>query len=913
MRILRRPGISRHLRPHRPPCPPRPVRRPGSPANPSGPATRRGPGDPPRRPHRRGAIALTACVTLMAAAGLQRAPEAAATTRHITVSDPAQWVNPFVGTAQGAPDYGNGAGGGNTFPGAVAPLGMIQWSPDTVTYQNGGYDYNDNRIRGFSLTHISGAGCGDYGNVPFLPFLGSSPPGYSTFSHSNESASPGTYSVTFDDGIRTGLAVTQRSGTAQFTYPAGQTASLTVDAGKAFNAATGSVTISSNGIAGYTDSGNFCGSGNHYRLFFTVVFDRPFASSSLTGGSLAQVSFDTSANPTVTAKVGISFVSAANAYANLQAEQGGESFTQVTSATRGAWNGMLQRIAVAGGNVFDTVTFYSALYHALQDPSVFSDTDGRYPGFDGQLHTVPAGHAEYADFSGWDIYRSQAQLLAFLAPQQASDVAQSIVNQGAQAGYLDRWTLADGNTGVMNGDPLPIIGSDLVAFGATDFDYWNLLWESWQGTVKDNERPGWQSEASEGFVPAANSWSGATTLEYATADFAISQLADRLGDTAIHDVLLHSSSYWRDILNNNDLYLEPRNADHSFPSFAPTSQNGWLEGDGAQYTWLVPQNPKGLIAALGGPGPVVSRLDTLFANGLNAGPWSAGAYLANEPSTAIPWLYDYAGRPDRTEAVVRQALTTLYSYGPTGEAGNDDLGEMSAWAVWAALGMYPEIPGRAELALASPLFPGITITRGNGVTIDITAPGAADNTPYVTSLQVNGSPSQQPWLGEGFVQNGGTLAYGLSSTDPQNWGTSPADAPPSFDTGPAGPVTGQITGLAGKCVDDDQSKLSWGNKIQVWDCNGTGAQQWTPASDGSLQVLGACMDAAGSGTTPGTLVDLWPCNGTGAQQWWPRSDGSLLNPPSGLCLDLPNSNTTNGTQLQIWSCNGTGAQRWTVP
>ncbi|WP_083977124.1 GH92 family glycosyl hydrolase [Kitasatospora azatica] len=832
----------------------------------------------------------------------------------ITVNDPAQWVNTFVGTQQGAVDYGNGGGAGNTFPGAVAPLGMIQWSPDTVTYQHGGYDYDDNRIRGFSLTHISGAGCGDYGNVPFLPFLGSGSPGYSTFSHSNESSSPGTYSVTFDNGIRTDLAVTQRSGIAQFSYPAGQTASLTVDAGKAFNAATGSVAVSSNGIAGYTDSGNFCGTGNHYRLFFSVVFDHPFASSSVSGGSSAQVSFDTSANRTVTAKVGISFVSADNAYANLQAEQGGYSFSQVSSLTRGGWNGMLGRIAVAGGNIFDTVTFYSALYHALQDPSVFSDTDGRYPGFDGQLHTVPAGHAEYADFSGWDVYRSQAQLLALLAPQQASDVAQSIVNQGAQAGYLDRWTLANGNTGVMIGDPLPIIGSNLFAFGATDFDYWSLLWQSWQGTVKDNERPGQASEHTEGFVPNGIGWgAAAATLEYATADFAISQLAGRLGDTAIHDVLLHQSSNWRDILNQDNHYLQPRNADHSWPGFDPTSQSGWVEGNGAQYTWLVPQNPKGLIAALGGPGPVVSRLDSLFGNGLNAGPNSAGAYLGNEPSSAIPWLYDYAGRPDRTEAVVRQALTTLFSWGPNGEVGNDDLGQMSAWAVWAAVGMYPEIPGRAELALASPLFPAITISRGNGVTIDITAPGATGNTPYVTSLQVNGSWSQQPWLSEDFVQHGGTLAYGLSSTDSPGWGTAAANAPPSFDTGPAMPVTGPITGLAGKCVDDYHSQTSWGNKIQIWDCNGTGAQQWTLASDGSVQVLGSCLDVVHSGTTAGNLVDLWPCNGTGAQQWWPRSDGSLVNPPSGLCLDLPNSNTTDGTQLQIWGCNGTGAQRWTVP
>ncbi|WP_344466452.1 lectin [Kitasatospora kazusensis] len=903
--------------------------------------------------------------------GLQPAAASPAPTtvlgaaRRVTVNDPAQYVNPFVGTQQAAVDYGNGGGAGNTFPGASAPLGMVQWSPDTVTYQNGGYDYNDQRIRGFSLTHISGAGCGDYGNIPFMPVLGSSPVADYSFSHAHESASPGTYSVTFDNGLTTDLAVTQRSGIARFTYPAGQTASLTVDAGTAFNAASGSISISANGIAGYTDSGGFCGMGNRYRLYFTVVFDRPFTRSGIvtngvldtgrtsatgttdglapeparTGPAVAQqartgtatpaphpqmtaaasnalalVSFDTSVNRTVTAKVGLSFVSADNAWANLQAEQGGNSFATVAAGTRAAWNGMLGRLAVSGGSLHDTRTFYTALYHALLHPSVLSDTDGRYPGFDGQLHSVPAGHAQYADFSGWDIYRSQVQLLAFLAPQQASDIGQSIVNQGAQGGYLDRWTLANGGTGVMIGDPMPIIASELYAFGATGFDAWGMLWQAWQGTVKDNERGGHAQYDAEGFVPVGtgSEWGpAADTLEYAAADFAIGQLAGRLGDSAIHDIMLHRSSNWRNLLNPDSRYVQPRNADHSWPAFDPSWQNGFVEGNSAQYTWLATQNPRGLFDAMGGNDAVVGRLDPFFSN-LNAGPNADNAYLGNEPSLGVPWLYDYAGRPYRAQAVVRQALTTLYSDAPNGEVGNDDLGEMSAWAVWAALGMYPEVPGRAELALASPLFPNITITRGNGVTIDISAPGAADGTPYVGSLLLNGAWSQKPWLSEDFVRTGGTLQFGVSGS-PSWWGSAPADAPPSFDVGPAKPATGPVTGLAGKCVDVDHSQAANGTKVQLWTCNGTGAQQWTTASDGSLQAFGHCLDVSGSGNAAGTEVQLWTCNGTGAQQWWPRSDGSLLNPPSGRCLDLPNSDTTDGSRLQIWDCNGTGAQRWTVP
>lgn len=928
----------------------------------------------PRLPHLSGrqvATALATCVAVMAASCLGAADASPASapavrsTGRTTVDDPAQYVNPFVGTRPGSVDYGNGGGAGNTFPGAAAPLGMVQWSPDTVTYQHGGYDYDDPRIRGFSLTHISGAGCGDYGNIPFMPVLGSSPVSNYSFSHAHESASPGKYSVTFDNGLTADLTTTQRSGAARFTYPAGQTASLTVDAGTAFNAASGHVDIGSNGISGYTDSGGFCGTNNRYRLFFSVVFDRPFTASGIvTNGVLdtglksatgstpgiglkpaetaqaaqaakaqggvtaaphpqvtqaasnarALVSFDTSTDRTVTAKVGLSFVSIDNARANLQTEQGGTGFDQVAAGARTAWNGMLGRIAVSGGSRNDTRVLYTSLYHALLHPSVLSDTDGRYPGFDGQVHTAPPGHTQYADFSGWDVYRSQAQLLALLAPQEASDIGQSIVNQGTQGGYLDRWTLANGGTGVMVGDPMPIIASNLYAFGATAFDAKSLLQLARQGATNDNERGGHTQYDTEGFVPVGtgNQWGPASdTLEYATADFAIAQLARRLGDLDLHDTMLHRSSTWRNVFNADSRYIQPRNADHSWPAFDPASQNGFVEGNSAQYTWTVTHNPRGLIDAIGGNDAAVHRLDPFFGK-LSAGPDANNAYLANEPSLGTPWLYDYAGRPDRTQAVVRQALTTLYTDTPEGEVGNDDLGEMSSWAVWAALGMYPETPGRAELTLASPLFPNTTITRGNGVTIDITAPAATPTTPYITALTVNGSPSQKPWLTENLVQTGGTLHYDLSTT-PTSWGSAPADAPPSFDVGPASPATGPITGPGAKCVDVDHSQTADGTKVQLWDCNATTAQQWTTATDGTLRALGHCLDVDRSGNAAGTPVRLWTCNGTGAQQWWPRPDGTLVNPPSGRCLDLPNSDTTNGRQLQIWDCNGTGAQRWTVP
>jgi predicted alpha-1,2-mannosidase len=558
---------------------------------------------------------------------------------------------------------------------------------------------------------------------------------------------------------------------------------------------------------------------------------------------------------------------------------------------------------------------YSNLYHSLLHPNVFSDTDGQYMGFDNRVHSTASGHTQYADYSGWDVYRSQVQLVALLAPAQASDIAQSAVNQATQGGYADRWTLANGPTGVMNGDPLSIIVSNMYAFGATNFDAAAGLQRMITGSHDGRQRPGFAQYDSMGYIPPGTGgvWgSAATTLEYTSADFAVSAFAGRLGDTATQESYLRRAQYWRDLFESGNKYLQPRNSDTTFPAFSPTQQNEYVEGDAAQYTWLVPFNYRGLFDAMGGNAAVIPRLDSFFTD-LNGGPGKATAYLGNEPTLETPWAYAYAGAPYKTQDVVRRALTSIFKNAPDGYVGNDDLGQMSSWAVWAALGLYPEVPGRAELVLASPQFPAITITRGNGAVIDISAANASDTVKYVQSLTVNGAASTHSWLPESFVSSGGSLSFTLSATPSTTWGAGATDAPPSFEVGPFPSRAGAITGLASKCVDVNQSSTANDTKIQLWTCNGTGAQNWTLASDGTLRALGKCMDIDHSGRTDGTKIHLWDCNGTGAQQWWPRPGGALINPPSGKCLDVPNSNTTDGTQLQIFTCNSTGAQTWHLP
>ncbi|MCG6499625.1 GH92 family glycosyl hydrolase [Kitasatospora sp. A2-31] len=935
-------------------------------------------------------------------------PDAAATpatstpAAHVVVDDPAGSVNPYVGTRPDAPDWGNGGAAGNTFPGASAPFGMLQWSPDTATYQHGGYAYDDPRISGFSLTHISGAGCGDYGTTPFMPVLDHTPVPYTGFAHADERIAPGSYEVALANGIRVELAATRRTGIARFTYPAGHTPSLTVDAGRAFNDASGEVTIGERTISGHTDSGGFCGTDNRYRIYFHAEFDRPFSHADIgstglggtdagavadpgrrtgaghsTGvaptqprgaaapggatpqrtpverpldasGAQAVVSFATGADSgtdtpagtgtaagrTVTARVGISFVSLDGARANLAAEQRGAGLERIRAETRAQWNRLLARIAVDGGTPAQRRILYTALYHALLHPGVFSDADGRYLGFDGHIRTARPGHTQYADYSGWDVYRSQIQLVALIAPDEAADIAQSLTDQAATAGYFDRWTLANGGTGVMVGDPLPAMAASVHAFGATGFDAHRLLRLALDGSHDERERPGHRPYGALGFVPEGTDdvWGpAATTLEYTSADFALAQLAARLGDFPAHQGLLRRSANWRNLVNADSRHLQPRRADHSWPSFRPEQSEGFVEGSAAQYTWMVPYNHRGLFDAMGGNEAAAARLDAFFTE-LNAGGRSPHAYLGNEPSLNTPWAYAYAGRPHRTQDVVRRALTTLFADTPGGEPGNDDLGEMSAWAVWAALGMYPQAPGRAELVLASPLFPRITVYRGgSGRTIDVSAPGASESVRYVHALRTDGRFTQRPWVSEDFVRRGGTLAFTLAADPDPAWGADPADAPPSFDVGPAAPATGPLTtpghaclsagapgapgadgadGAAGADGADGAAGADGadGVPVRLTACTGGADQRWTAAPDGTLRTGGGCLDVTGGRPDAGTPAQLWTCNGTGAQQWWPRPDGSLLHPPSGRCL------TATAPAPALHPCDATNpAQHFSLP
>jgi predicted alpha-1,2-mannosidase len=861
-----------------------------------------------RRPSKRRPSRTRLAVAFLAAAVSMGGMAATAEAAPAANQDPAQWVNPFVGTRPGGEDHGTGGGAGNTFPGAVAPFGMVQWSPDTVKAQHGGYFYDDNALKGFSLTHLSGAGCSTYEDIPFIPFAGevttspaTDPAHYtSTFSHANEQATAGKYSVKLDNGIGVDLTTTQRTGSGRFSYPAGVPSTLLVNtSGSVMGTDDAEITIGTDSISGWATSGRFCGTDANYRIYFHAQFDTPFASvgtwrdGAVTPGKPAErggarpkvarpegdhaakaetasvapqsttvsgpgsggwVTFDNLAGTTVNVQVGLSFVSVDGAKENLKAENDKRSFDDVATGARQAWNDRLNQIAITGGTDAERTTFYTALYHSLIQPNVFSDADGKYAGFDGRIHTADKGHAMYTNFSGWDIYRSEAQLLAMLAPRETSDIARSMIAYAEQGGSWDRWTVANDYTGVMNGDPYHIIVSTAYAFGAKDFDANKALLLMLRGATQPTqgytERPGLEDYLKLGYVPGA----GADTLEYTSADFAIAQLARRLGDSASYQTFMGRAQNWQNLYNPASGYLQPRRADGAFAEpYDPASPSGWVEGNGAQYSWMVPYDAAGLITAFGGNQPVVSRLDNFFTD-LNAGTEKPNAFMGNEPNANAPWLYAFAGRPDKTQSIVRRAMTELYNPNPEGLVGNDDLGQMSSWYVWAALGMYPEIPGRAEMVLGSPLFPQAVVKTGNGKTITINGAGAAANAPYVTGLKVNGMPSTRPWLPEALMSEGGTLDFALSATPDPAWGSAPQDAPPSFRDGEKASLS---------FVDPSRVVVPAGSggtaAVGVQDLSGTARTwQWSAGSVDGITASPASgsvdVPAAGKGRTEFTVT-----------------------------------------------------------
>ncbi len=736
------------------------------------------------------------------------------------VADPVTHVTTLIGTGNG----GEEAGEIDNFPGAAVPFGMVQYSPDTTdTYA--GYDHGNNRSTGFSINHAS-AGCAAFGDIPVLPTttpIGSQPwYAWERIAHDDtEVGMPGYYAVRFPEtGVSAELTATTRTGFGRFRYPAnGRPALFHVRSGGSLagnSAATVQIGADSTTVTGSATSGGFCGAKNAYTVYFVMTFSQPFtaygtwqgnsvtphARSAASARSGAYLQFP--AGSVLEVRTAISYISVDGARANLAAEDGA-GFDEVRTAASTEWNTALSRIKVAGNDTGDVETFYTSLYRSMLHPNTFNDSDGRYIGFDSSVHTVGKGHTQYANFSDWDTYRCLAALQALLFSERAGDMAQSLVNDADQSGSYPRWALANSSTGIMSGDnPVPLI-VNLFTYGAADFDtnkalYYMLKAATDGGVGLDGyvERPGIASYLRHGYAPqtaefgAGHGNAGASiTLEWSIDDFTIARFAESLGDSVVAGQFQNRAQWWHNLFDAATGYLAPRDDAGAFVD-APRpedtgsdfgedgfGQEGYDEGNADQYLWLVPQNVAGLVSALGGRQAAANRLDR-FTTQLNAGPNKPYLWIGNEPDFGVPWLYNYLGQPWKAQQTVDRIRSQLFGPTPDGEPGNDDLGAMSSWYVWAALGLYPITPGTATLTVNTPLFDRVEIDFGANKSIRITAPGASTGLKFISGLSVDGQPTDQTYLPESAVRDGADLSYALSALPNIFWGSAESAAPPSF-------------------------------------------------------------------------------------------------------------------------------------
>jgi predicted alpha-1,2-mannosidase len=765
--------------------------------------------------------ALAAAAALLAVLAGAPAPAAAA--------DPAAYVTTTDGTL------------GPGFPavGAGVPFGMIQPGPDTalpdgsqdpVNYT--GYSYQDPNIRGFSLTHFSGAGIQIAGDLPFMPTTGAvaspDPLAFSSpYQHATEIAQPGYYAVTLERyRTRVELTGALRAAIMRFTFPATARANVLAEVTRAIDGThTGQVSVVDNReLEGWVKSDV------GYRLYFDAVFDRPFVASGALAGGGAYVSFDATGNRTVTMRVGISYVDQSGAARNLAVEiPAGRTFAAVRAAARADWDRHLGDIRVAGGSRAQRETFYDNLYRALLMPSVFDDADGRYLGFDGLVHVVAPGHHQYTNLSLWDVYRSQLPLLALIEPRVAQDVLASLIADARQNhGVIPRWVQANIDRGIMGGDS----GSAALADGATE----GLLSPpqaevalSLLLTQATTLPPVWPREHLDaylkyGYVPYDIDQIGASlTEEYAIDDSAVARLAAALGDGADAAALGARAGHWRNLVDPADRFIRPRDRDGSWADptrvgdptgitgitapvalpYNPSFQDGYQEGTGWQYLWSVPQDPAGLAQAIGGRRVTLRRLDRFFTAALDT-PLAPAVPLAqqelsffgvyyigdqytsvNEPDLWAPWFYDFYGQPWKAQKVARAEMQ-VYNQTPEGLPGNDDAGELSAWYVLAALGLYHVAPGVDAWELSSPAFPRIEV-RGPARPLAIDAPGAGNLEPYVHALTLNGRPLARSYLTSCELRAGGRLRFSLGALPDRSWATGAGAAPPS-DSAPSAAV-----------------------------------------------------------------------------------------------------------------------------
>jgi len=685
-------------------------------------------------------------------------------------------VNTLIGT------QGEGLTSGYLYPGATYPFGMVQFTPSYFSKKSG-----------FVINQISGAGCDHMGNFPTFPVKGKlkmSPDNIINYrvNLSEEQGIAGYYQTNVQDDIKAELTVTERTGMARYEYPQNENfGTIIIGAGIAANPIEqGAVIITGpNSCEGYAEGGQFCGLRTPYKVYFVAEFDaeametgtwkdeKLLNNTTFAEGQNSGVffTFDLSKKRKIQYKVGVSYVSVENARENLKVENAQWDFDAVKNQTVAKWNEYLSKIEVEGTNPDRITQFYTHLYRVFIHPNVCSDVNGEYMGADFKVHKTRSKH--YTSFSNWDTYRTQIQLLSMIDPLVASDVVISHQLFAEEAGGgFPRWAMANIETGVMQGDPTPILISNAWAFGARDYDPQPIFKTMQRGAEvpgtmsQDIEvRPGLKQYLEKGY------WNASEQLEYTSADFAIARFALlACGNEFAAWRYYHFARSWKNLYNPETGWIQSRREDGSWK---PLSDD-FRESSYKNYFWMVPYDIAGLIEIIGGRAKAEERLDELFqridANYVND--WYASG---NEPSFQIPWVYNWVKRPDKCQKIINRILNEQYSSKIKGLPGNDDLGTMGAWYVFACIGLYPEIPGVGGFSINTPIFNSVKVHLKKG---DIVIKGGSESNIYIQSLKINGKPYESTWIDWDDIANGATFDYNTSSKPNLQWGTK--IDPPSF-------------------------------------------------------------------------------------------------------------------------------------
>lgn len=739
-----------------------------------------------------------------------------ATAAFPQTTDHATNVNPMIGTGTGPGDSNN------LFPGPTMPFGMVQLSPDTESHRYG-YHYYQNQIQDFSMTHMSGVGCPDDGEVAFMPTTGpveTQVQKYeSTYSHSQESSSPGYYQVQLLRwGINAALTATDRTGEVKLTFPAGKMANLLIPISHTLNHAVDSSIqiVGNNQIEGYVTNLTFCGSNHPYKVYYVMQFSHPFTKygtwSGYRDGSPAGVSIGSRSetqggmdrriggyvswpasdtNTTVTVKIGISYVDLKGAEDNLKSEAAGKSFSQIREQAKASWNKALSVVDVKGGTSQERTVFYTALYHSLMIPNIFNDADGRYLGFDGKIHHVAAGHNIYDNFSGWDIYRSEMPLVALLEPHRMADIAQSIVLMDQQGGWIGRWPQVNQYTNVMAGSPLSIVLATAWLDGIHNFDMNSV----WKGMYEDATQAPPNGKSYQGqlgmkwinklnYVPDDKVSYGSVSQiqEDSIAYASLYDLAKDLDKNDAARTLYERALYYRNVFDPTDRMFRPKDSNGLWvKNFDPTKDHGFIEGSGWQYQWFAPADVAWIVRAMG-QDSFNQRLKSFFDYPVPM--WSGQYYNPyNETDLEAPFEFNFSGKPWLTQHVVRRILRENYPDNPNGIPGNDDAGEMSSWAAMSMMGFYSVDPASQAYELTSPVFSSVVIhlhAPYSGKTFTIQTSPDPQNNEYIHSVTLNGQTHANNWISFKDISNGGSLSFTLGASPERSWGSAPADAPPSL-------------------------------------------------------------------------------------------------------------------------------------